>query len=256
MRTPEQIHQMLVERLHFMLSRSGMMVSSESDLEMQIRTLIADLRFIDEIETDEERPIVNELVRAGMYYPVNVINGVSNIFRNLVPDMDRYMEYVSSVYAREASKAGYLKLDNILSPSQFEALVQRIITGEFSHGYNKERLLQHLPQPSYIVSRTVLCYATSDEESGWIYFDLPVSYDEDKGYQDILMSIRWPSKSFEDGFQLTKEGYARTERGIAVPKLDIENIMEQWKAGWKWDMKESSPTVQEEPRESIWKHLW
>jgi len=256
MRKPEQIRQRLVERLHFMLSRSGMMASCESDLEVQIRTLIADLQFIDEIEINEERPIINELVQAGIYYPANVINGVSNIFRNLIPDMDRYMEYISSVYAREANKAGYLKLDNILSQHKFDELVQRILAGEFSHGYDKEQLLQRLPEPSYIVSRTVLCYATSDEGLGWIYFDLPVSYDEDKGYQDILMSIRWPSKSFEDGFQLTKEGYARTKRGVAAPTLDIENIMEQWQVGWKWNLKESLPTVQEEPRESLWKHLW
>lgn len=133
---------------------------------------------------------------------------------------------------------------------------QRIIAGEFSKGYDKAKLLEKIPPPSFVVSRTVLCYAPENPEDRWIYFDLPAIYTEDKGYQDILLSIRWPAETFEDGFELTKEGYEHTQRGIANPELDGDTFMEKWKAGEKWVPGASMPTIEEKPRKPLWKHLW
>lgn len=57
------------------------------------------------IEIQEEHPIIKGLIAEGAYYPFNVVNGVGNVFKNIVPDIGYYKEYISSIYAREAYKA-------------------------------------------------------------------------------------------------------------------------------------------------------
>jgi len=173
-----------------------------------------------------------------------------------VPDLHKFNEYICSVYAREAHKAGYLDINNILSPTEFNGLIQRIITGEFSKGYDKQKLLETLPTPSFKIERTILCYVSKDPVDKWIYFDLPSVFIDGKGYQDFLLSIRWPTETFEDGFELTKEGYDYTRRGIATPKFDGDKFMGTWIDGKKWELGECMPTIEEKPRESLWQHLW
>ena len=36
----------------------------------------------------------------------------------------------------------------------------------------------------------------------------------------------------------------------------MDTMMKQWNAGRKFMPNESMPTIKEEPKESLWKHLW
>lgn len=72
----------------------------------------------------------------------------------------------------------------------------------------------------------------------------------------MMRSIRWPTETFEDGFELTKEGYEDTDRGIACPKFDEDTFIKEWKSGKKWDPGEVLAVIPEQPRKSRWEHLW
>ncbi len=253
MRSSKKIRELLLNRLDGILKRPEMNIVCESDLEMRLRELIYDLCYIDQIEIEGD-PIRDELTAYGIYYPANVIDGVSNVFRNIMPKVGKFKSEICSVYADKANKIGYLDIKNILNPNLFNEMTERIISGEFSKGYNKEMLLQKLPVPSFVTGST-MCYA-SEEEGAWVCFDISVHYIKDKGYHNYLRSIRWTAETFEDGFELTKEGYEETERGVACPKLDEDTFMELWQAGKKWAVDEPLPVIHEEPRKSRWKHLW
>ncbi|MEM7129857.1 MAG: hypothetical protein AAF702_26225 [Chloroflexota bacterium] len=257
MKSSEQIRDMLIQRLGHMLRRPGMWVGCDYDLEIQLRGIITDLWFIDEVdEIKNDHDIINKLIAEGLYYPSNVANGVGNVFRNIAPDIGRYKEYICSIYARIAFLEGYLEIKALLLPDEFEALKARIVKGDFSRGYNQKALLDELPPPSFTVTKNVYCYASENKDSGWIYFDVPSIYIEGKGYQDNVISIRWPAPLFEDGFELTKEGYECTRRGIAQPKFDIDTTMTMWSAGKKWSPSESLLTIDEEVRKPLWEDLW
>ena len=114
MRSSTQIREKFIERLNAMLARPTMWVMCDLDLEMQLNALIHDLWYIDDVELQQDFPIIEGLVKEGVYYPSNVVNGVGNVFKNIMPDIGRYYEYICSIYAREAHKAGYLDIKNIL----------------------------------------------------------------------------------------------------------------------------------------------
>lgn len=131
----------------------------------------------------------------------------------------------------------------------------RVIAGDFCFGYDLQMLKEKLPPPSYTTGRTTLCYFT-DSGQECLYFDFPSRFILDKGRVDVFCSIRWSADSFEDGFELTREGYAYSRRGIALPQFDGDTFIEQWKAGRKWLPNEGLPTIAQEPRPSRWEHLW
>ncbi|GBC64108.1 hypothetical protein DENIS_5125 [Desulfonema ishimotonii] len=252
MRSSKKIRELLLNRLNGILKQPEMDAFCESDLELRLRELIYDLCYIDRIEIEGD-PIREELFAYGIYYPANVIDGVSNVFKNIMPKAGKFKSEICSVYAGKAHKIGYLDIKNILNPNLFNEMTERIMSGEFSKGYNKEKLLQKLPVPSFVTG-TTLCYVS--EEDAWICFDISRHYTKGKGYHNHLRSIRWTAETFEEGFELTKEGYEETERGVACPKLDENTFMELWKDGKKWAVDEPLPVIYEEPRKSQWQHLW
>lgn len=249
-----EIREMLADRLDSMLRRPGMRAVCEADLELRLRELIYDLCRIDEIET-EDNPIVAELLAEGLYYPSNAIDGVSNIFQNIMPQAEKFAGEICSVYAKKAYEIGCLDISVFMDPRVFDTLIDRIISGEFSRGYNKELLLEKIPAPSFQAGDT-FCYVSEKSKDEWIYFDFSSNYIKGKGRVFYLRSVRWPAETFEDGFELTKEGYENTKRGVACPKFDRETFVREWKAGKIWNPGESMPFVPEEPRMSRWEKLW
>ena len=236
------------------LRRPRMTVWCQTDLELRLRELLCMLCYIDDVDITPVS-IIEELVADGMYCPPNVIHGVANLFGNIMPDCVEFHGEVCSVYAQKVHEAGYLQIDNKLAPRAFKGFVERIVAGEFSHGCTEESLLHAFPVPSFQADWTY-CYAPDNPAEKWICFDFPREYHEGYGYQPYLRSIRWPAETFEEGFELTKEGYERTQRGIAFPKLDEEAFEELWNTGKKWKPNEELPIIEEPPRQSRWKHLW
>lgn len=244
---------MLCQRLSVILRRPGMYALCAPDLEWQIRSLIYDLYYIDEIDIQND-PIREELITEGLYFPSNVTDGVSNLLCNVMPDVNNFLNETASVYARKAQEAGYLEIQNSLGSEVFNHLKKRIIEGEFSQGYDSERLLAELPSPSFTIGLT-FCFASEIIAEGWLYFDFFMKPTQ-SGSQSILRNIRWPAKTFEDGFELTLEGYEQTRRGIAIPEFDGDTFIKQWQEGRKWQPGESLPSISKEPQPPRWKHLW
>ena len=232
MKTAEEIRTMFYQRLNHLLKRPGMYVFSDADLEIQIQMLIDDLRFIDE-KVKTEKTLREELIDEGFFYPANMAPGVYCIFKSIMPDVNRLSDEICSVYARKAHQLNYLDIENLLPDEKFQSTKERIIDGEFSKGMTTKNILEKLPQPSFKAGLDIFCYAPEDLMGQWIYFDFATKFINHKRIE-YLRSIRWPAETFEDGFELTYEGYEVTRRGIAKPECDDE----------------------EKPRESRWKHLW
>jgi len=244
----------LIQQLNTVLRVPGMCMGCDGDLEIVIRALLSDLFFVDEIERDD-KSLIAGLISQGVYYPSNVVHGVSTAFHNILPEARCVQHLVTSIYARIAHEAGYLECTHILTEDELTRLRERVIAGDFCFGYDLQTLKEKLPPPSYTTGRTILCYFT-DSGKECLYFDLPRRFILDKGRADVLCSIRWSADSFEDGFELTREGYAYSRRGIALPQFDGNTFIEQWKAGRKWLPNEGLPTIAQEPRPSRWEHLW
>ncbi len=253
MKTADEIRTMLYQRLNHQLRRPGMYFSSHADLEVQIRQILGDLMFIDE-KVKGEKTVREELIEEGFYCPTNVAHGVYCMFKNIMPDVNDFQHEVCSVYARKAHQLNYLEIANILPDKQFQSIIERIIEGEFSKGINRKNILEKLLPPSFDAGY-IYCYAPEDLMGQWIYFDIATKFVSNKRY-DYLRSIRWPAKTFEDGFELTYEGYEVTRRGIAKPKFDIELEKEMFMKRINWDVTKPGPFIKEDPRESRWKHLW
>lgn len=254
MKSAEEIRKRLLQKLNTVLSVPGMCMLCDGDLEIAIRGLLGDLYFVDEVERDD-KSLIADLISQGVYYPSNVVCGVSTVFRNILPEARCVQHLVASVYARLAHESGYLECAHILTEDELTRLRERVIAGEFCFGYDLQMLKEKLPSPSYTTGRTTLCYFT-DTGKEWLYFDLPTRFILDKGRVDVLCSIRWAAGSFEEGFELTKEGYEYSRRGIAIPQHDGDTFIEEWKAGRKWLPNENPPTIAQDPQPSRWEHLW
>ncbi len=76
MQSSKKIRERLVNWLNSILKVPKIFIMCESDLELRLRELIYDLCYIDEMEIEGD-PIIEELIAYGMYYPANVIDGVS-----------------------------------------------------------------------------------------------------------------------------------------------------------------------------------
>lgn len=253
MNSIEQVKERFVSRLYHLLRHPSMFVTCDADLEIQLRTVIDDLHFINGARFNHES-FIDKLVSEGVYCPRNSVAGVSNVFRNLMPDTTSFKDEVASVYAKNIYQLGYLKIESTLSISEFENLIQRIIWGEFCQAFTPLKLNEKLPVPSFKVGNTK-CFVSEDVNVGWIYFDFRTDFDN--GIRsDYLQSIRWPAETFEKGFELTREGYRKTRKGIANPKCDMDAMIQEWQKGKKWAVNEPFPVIEEKPRSSRWAHLW
>lgn len=114
MRSAEEIRKRLLQQLNAVLKVPGMCVLCDGDLEIVIRSLLCDLFFVDEIDRDE-KSLLKELISEGVYFPSNVVHGVSTVFRNILPEARCVQHLVTSIYARIAHEAGYLECTHLLT---------------------------------------------------------------------------------------------------------------------------------------------
>lgn len=220
MKSPTEIKDRILEELEMGFRRPGMVASQEymSEYYMQLLSLLA---FIDskEEELESER---KRIIDKKISHPPNLVNGVLNCLRVLLPEVNRFEQEIGSVYAEIAWRMGYLCLDRLLTHWQYEKLRNDTSKDEwFEKHHTAKSLFKKYGMPSFTcgLSRIRMsenapfgsfCYVV-DKESPWIILDCPVKMPDRS--TSPLRNVRIVETSQEDGLKLTLYGRTITSKG-------------------------------------------
>lgn len=190
------------------LTRPGMYATDGRAYDVQAGTLLADLCFLDERETDGER--VREVLRG--YGTLGVVGP----FEALFGEGGRYVDEVASVFAEQFHSLGYLAVDRLLDKAGWDELIGSLHDRFDGHDVRRSEVEAAFGPPSLAIGKRVLCYAPS-EGAGWVFFDCysePVSryeaglgrYTADPDHDPLVRSVRRPAEGFDAGLILTLYG--------------------------------------------------
>jgi hypothetical protein len=213
-RQSEAVHERLMTELHGSLRRPGMYFGCPMDQELGYLRTLDLLCFVDErepaLDTERER-----LRRVGARYPSNLIAGVSNALRMVMPDVEEFSSEVASVYAEVAHRLGYLRVERTVEPEALDSTHALFGESTFGRNWTARDVEQALGAPSFQVGTgNVLGYASSQPQGAWLFFDIP----ERNG---LVRDVRRYTHSLDAGLHLTPHGRTLTRRGEAQPRFEL-----------------------------------
>ncbi|GIH07855.1 hypothetical protein Rhe02_59220 [Rhizocola hellebori] len=176
--------------------------------DVQARTLLADLCFLDEREADQDS--VDQVIDGYGKF------GVVGPFTALFGSEGRYVEEVASVFAEQFHRLGYLAVDRTLSKDAWSELMAGVRERFNEHDVRRSEVDAMYGTPSLIVGQRVLCYAP-DDGSAWVFFDCfaeavrryePATgaYTFEPDHDPLVRCVRTPAKTFDAGLILTVYG--------------------------------------------------
>ncbi|NMO19002.1 hypothetical protein HPC49_46370 [Pyxidicoccus fallax] len=214
MRQSEAVHERLLVELRASLCRPTMFFSCAADQELGYLRTLGLLCFVDEREPalEAER---EHLERVGARHPSNLINGVTNALRLVMPDVERFPDEAASVYAEVAHRLGYLSVERTVEREALASMHAHFDESRFGRNWTAADVEQVLGTPSFKVgSGEVLGYTSGHPEDAWLFFDIP-----ERG--GLVRSVRWYQHSLDAGLRLTPHGRTLTRRGEAQPKFEL-----------------------------------
>jgi hypothetical protein len=190
------------------VTRPGMYAVDGRAYDIQARTLLADLCFLDERDADKDS--VHQALRG--YGKLGVIGPFTALFGQ----DDRYVDEVASVFAEQFHRLGYLAVDRTLDPADWSDLTAGLHQRFDGRDVRRSEVEATYGTPSLIVGKRVLCYAPGNG-TAWAFFDCfaePVRrYEPDVGtytfepdLDPLVRCVRQPAKTFEAGLILTVYG--------------------------------------------------
>ena len=204
------VRERLLARAGHLLARPDMFVSSGQSLDVMAQLLLGDLCFIDGREADFEAAAA-ALKCFGKL-------GVVGPFVAIFGEKGQYCCEVASVYAELFHQLGYLSEVTTIDETVWAALTSGLRERFEDVDWRPSQVEAELGPPSYIVGKTVWCYAPSAVGDRWVYFDFTretvMQYETGKGsYADLgwkeeplLRDIRVTDSDFDSGLILTLYG--------------------------------------------------
>lgn len=110
--------------------------------DVQARTLLADLCFLDERDADNEG--VNQVLRG--YGKLGVIGPFTALFGK----DGRYVDEVASVFAEQFHRLGYLPVDRMLDPSAWSELIASLCVRFDGHDVRRSEVETAYGKPSLV----------------------------------------------------------------------------------------------------------
>lgn len=182
--------------------------SGGAGFDIQLRSLLADLCFLDEREHDADR--VHEILhRYGKL-------GVVGPFIALFGKDGNYVAEVASVWAEQLHRLGYLQVGQLLGADAWAGLAGGLRERFDGKDVRRSEVEAEFGAPSIVADKRVLCYAPGDG-SGWVFVDCfsqwsgryvagAGRYEGERDDDPLVRSVRSPAADFESGLILTLYG--------------------------------------------------
>lgn len=193
MHTIHEFRNRLTETLPHALTRPVMYGGTDFGAEMCFYTLLSDLCWIDERETEWKR-----LEEEFIWGPGRVLGQLADQEYS----MPGYINEVTSTYAQLAHMLGYYLPERLLPTTEWQRLLGSLTDGFFGRDWTESQLHNEFGQPSHEViggDTTVACYAPGDAVDRWVFFDISRKYphNDDEWFEaPILRDVRLKRNRF------------------------------------------------------------
>jgi hypothetical protein len=223
MKTAQEIKNRKLDILKAVVNRPRMSSMTNFGVEEFFRGTLGDIIFIDEREPDLEKEY-EKITKKGLFTPQAVTGTLSNHFQNI----EVIINEIASVYAEIAYNLGYLKLEKLLSPEDWNNIYKYFRDKCSNRDRYLEDIINQYGPPSLEIGvdvQPVHCYVSENKEHEWIFFDYWNEHLENSDNHDtdtykrykysldykyrknpILRNIRLPSKKFRHGIVFTPYG--------------------------------------------------
>lgn len=169
-------------------------------VELVFRTLLGDLCFVDERES-ELREELERLRYPGLYGPT----GTHGALREHIRGPGDRGEEVGSVFLGIADRLGYVQPDRRLSTAEWKAMRTGLRAAIRSRDWTTEELLARFGEPSIRMGH-VFGYASEEQRAGWVFFDFLQPERWDRRDEALLRDARLPATTLARQLVYTPTG--------------------------------------------------
>lgn len=208
MRSAAELRQRWLERLPLMITHTSMYATDGVGCQLLAHTLLDDLLFLDERQQDHTnvRDVIAGYGKLGVVGPFVAMFGKDG----------KYVAEVASVYAEQFHRLGYLHVDRLLGPEEWDRITTGLRDRFNGRDVRRSEVEASFGPPGIVADRRVLCYVPADG-SGWVFIDcFPAhtsryepgagSYAWQRDDDPLVRTVRFPAEDFESGLVLTLYG--------------------------------------------------
>ncbi len=166
MRTAEEFRLRQITRLPLALQRPGMHCGSGESADLYYSTILLDLCWIDDRESDFAT------VSRDLLHGCRSVFGQLHYQQLAIPD--HYGNEIASTYAQAAYRLGYYAPIRVLADGEFQELRDSLDQKFFSTDHTESEIVSRFGQPTVEViggPTTVHCYGCCNVNVDWVYFD-------------------------------------------------------------------------------------
>jgi len=189
MRTIEEVREEILGAFQTSVQCPQMYAVCDRDTEGVIADYLRWVSFIDQRIHPFNRLLYRRLDCREMRH----CHGIRGEFAKYFPAANCFMGEVASIYAEFGFAMGYLDVKRTLSAVEFTELRRTSWRTCRERDWTLDEIKARHGEPSWEV-RNVLCYASTDLDQGWVYFDFGTH-----GNDHLLRNVRLPTDQFVRG---------------------------------------------------------
>jgi hypothetical protein len=214
MKTIQELRDKKLDILKGSVLRPRMYAHDQYGVENHFLSILYDLSFIDDRESDLEIQL-DTLREKGLMSPQRVAGRLPDYFS----EVQCFSNEISSIYAEIAYNLGYLTLENLFVTEKWEEIYLNINDLCRNQDQHVNDIITQFGKPSIEIGtiwRPIHAYVCDDHKKGWICFDY---WNEDLNNFDsepdnrfkfktnpILRNVRLPKELFKNGIVYTPYG--------------------------------------------------